>query len=213
MRVLITAGGTREPIDDVRVVANLSTGRLGCRLAESFAARGDEVVLLHGSGSAVPAVELQRHAFGPSSELWSLMQQQLPRADVVLHAAAVSDYVPVRAEGKLKSDEDELVLRMLRAPKLIDGLRDRAPHAFLVGFKLTSGRDQGAREDLARALLTRARLDLVVTNEAGAIGEQSHAALLVDGDGCRPVTGGKSGLAAAVVEVVARGRGRQLTPS
>lgn len=209
MRVLLTAGGTREPIDDVRVVANTSTGRLGARLADAFADAGHDVVLLHGETAALPrTAAVERHAFGPSSKLWTLLESQLPRADVVVHAAAVSDYLPVRSAGKLSSDADELVVRMTRAPKLIDRLRDRAPKAFLVGFKLTSGLDRQERVVVAHALLERAQLDLVVANESARIGEADHEALLISPAGVSDVVGGKVALARAVVAAVRAGAGR-----
>ncbi|RKY21135.1 MAG: DNA/pantothenate metabolism flavoprotein [Planctomycetota bacterium] len=207
MRVLLTAGGTREPVDDVRVLANTSTGRLGAQLADAFVDAGHPVVLLHAQGAARPSQPgVERHVFGASSELWTLMQRQLPDAEVVLHAAAVSDYLPVRAPGKLSSDADELVLRLTRAPKLIDRLRAHAPAAFLVGFKLTSGRDRAQRVSLARGLAERAQLDLVVANDARHTGDQDHEALLVTADDVRHVGGGKAALARALVDAVCGAR-------
>ena len=211
VRVLISAGGTREPIDDVRVVANTSTGRLGARLAEAFAAAGHEVVLLHGQGAAQPAGGVTRHVFGSSAELWALLEAELPAAHAVVHAAAVSDYLPVRASGKLSSDADELVLHMVRAPKLIDRLREHAPRAVLVGFKLTSGRSAEERVGIARGLLERAQLDLVVANEASRTGDSDHEALLVGPASVTEVVGGKAALASAVVEAVTACIGRELT--
>lgn len=206
MRVLLTAGGTREPIDDVRVVANTSTGRLGARLADAFAAAGHEVVLLHGLLADRPRCLVMSAAFGSSAELWALLEQHLPRADAVLHAAAVADYLPVRAAGKLSSDADELVVRMVRAPKLVDRLRERAPSAYLVGFKLTSGAGRSQQQAAAETLLRRARLDLVVANDAARTGEADHEALLVDGTSARAVGGGKSVLAEALVAAVESAR-------
>lgn len=205
MRVLLTAGGTREPIDDVRVIANSSTGRLGAALAEAFARAGHEVTLLHGSHAARPdtgAGAIRCHAFGSSADLSALLDEHAPRADVVLHAAAVSDYLPERADGKLSSDAEELVLRLRRAPKLIDGLRDLAPRALLVGFKLTSGKSEDERAGICAQLMRRARLDLVVSNEADRIGADDHEVLVFGAEGvlCRSV--GKARIAADLVAAV-----------
>ena len=124
MRVIVTAGGTREPIDDVRVIANTSTGRLGVHLAGALASAGHEVILLHGAAAARPTARdgICCEVFGASSELAGLLERHVPRADVVIHAAAVADYVPVRAEGKLSSDAEELVLHLRRAPNLFQFL-------------------------------------------------------------------------------------------
>lgn len=202
MRVLVTAGGTREPIDDVRVIANSSTGRLGACLADALDAAGHTVTLLHGSH----AVRAERGGvralpFGASRELATLLREHVPGQHAVIHAAAVADYVPERAAGKLSSDAEELVLRLVRAPKLIDGLRELAPDALLVGFKLTSGKSEAERLEISRALLARARLDLVVSNDAARVGDD-HEAWLVAADRVLARAVGKPAIAAALVRAV-----------
>jgi len=205
MRVLVTAGGTREPIDDVRVIANTSTGRLGARIADAAAAAGHEVLLLHGVHSARPASPAVRcEAFDASADLARLLERHVPAADAVLHAAAVSDFVPERAPGKLSSDLPELLLRLRRAPKLVDGLRALQPAALLVGFKLASGVDEASLVALAQELLRRARLDWVVANAAGRVGEDDHEALLVSEQGVAQRCRGKEAIARALVGLLAR---------
>lgn len=203
MRVLLTAGGTREPIDDVRVIANTSTGRLGARLAEAFDGAGHEVTLLHGEGAAQPLARASRRQFGSSADLAALLRQEAGSADVIVHAAAVSDYLPERVDGKLGSDADELLLRLVRAPKLIDELRALAPQALIVGFKLSAGRSEVEREGIAVALLRRARLDLVVSNEVGRLGEDDHEGLIFGEQGLLRRAAGKRALAEELVEAVA----------
>src|SRR5262245_50634784 len=154
MRLLVTAGGTREPVDDVRVIANTSTGRLGARIADAASAAGHEVLLLHGMLAVRPAsARVRRESFDSAADLARLLDRHAPQADAVIHAAAVSDYVPVRAAGKLASDLPELTLRLVRAPKLVDRLRELQPEALLVAFKLTSGADEDGMIEAARALL------------------------------------------------------------
>jgi len=199
MRVVVTAGGTRERIDDVRVIANLSTGRLGARIASLARASGHDVTLLRGAHSERPSGDVSCEAFDTSEELAALLRRHVPGADAVFHAAAVADYLPESASGKLSSDMDELVLRMRRAPKLIDGLRELAPDALLVGFKLTSGLDEAGQLDVASRLRERARLDLVVVNDAGRTGEQDHEVLVVDADGTAARCRGKAGIAEELV--------------
>ena len=205
MRVLVTAGGTREPIDAVRVIANTSTGRLGAHLAAAAAAAGHEVLLLAAQSAERPAEpagerpRLRSLPFESSADLARLLEEHAPRADAVLHAAAVSDYVPVPVAGKIPSDEPELLLKLVRAPKLIDRLRGLCPRGFLVGFKLTSGAGPSAQLDAAQALLRRARLDLVVVNDAGRTGDEDHEALLVDARGVQGSCRGKAAIAAALV--------------
>jgi phosphopantothenoylcysteine synthetase/decarboxylase len=206
MRVLVTAGGTRERIDDVRVIANLSTGRLGARIASRARAAGHEVTLLCGVNSERPDGDMACEVFDTSEDLAALLQRHVPGADAVFHAAAVADYVPQTAAGKLSSDRDEMVLRMRRAPKLIDGLRAMAPDALLVGFKLTSGLDEAGNLAVAGRLRERASLDLVVVNDSAQIDEQDHEALLVDADGLAARCRGKTAIADELV-------GRLSTPA
>lgn len=204
MRVLVTAGGTREPIDDVRVIANASTGRLGARIADAAAAAGHDVLLLHGVLAARPvSPQVRREAFDTSDELARLLERHVPEVDAVVHAAAVSDYVPVRAPGKLSSDLPELVLRLVRAPKLVDGLRTLRPGALLIGFKLTSGLDEAGMLAAAQALAARARLDAVVVNDAGRTGEAEHEALIVGPAGILSRCRGKERIARAVLGLLA----------
>jgi len=207
MRVLITAGGTREPIDEARVIANTSTGRLGARLADAAAAAGHEVLLLHGVQAARPAsARVRCEAFDSGADLARLLERHVPQSDAVLHAAAVSDYVPVRASGKLASDAPELLLRLVRAPKLVDRLRALRPSALLAGFKLEAGVDEAGLLAAAQALRRRARLDLVVANLAGRTGEEDHEALLVGEGGVLQRCRGKEAIAQALVAWLASAR-------
>jgi phosphopantothenoylcysteine decarboxylase/phosphopantothenate--cysteine ligase len=204
MRILVTAGGTREAVDDVRVIANTSTGRLGARIADAAQAAGHEVLLLHGALAARPASSrVRREPFESSADLARLLQRHVPGCGAVLHAAAVSDYVPERAPGKLSSDLPEVVLRLVRAPKLVDRLRELAPEALLVGFKLTSRASEGDMLASARTLLQRARLDAVVVNDAGRTGEEDHEALLVSASDVLARCRGKERIAQALVALLA----------
>jgi phosphopantothenoylcysteine decarboxylase/phosphopantothenate--cysteine ligase len=180
------------------VIANTSTGRLGARLAEAAQAAGHEVLLLAAVHAERPR-GVRCLGFDSSADLGRLLAEHVPASEAVLHAAAVSDYVPVRAPGKLASDAPELVLRLQRAPKLIDGLRGLSPRGLLVGFKLTSGLTEAQQVAEAEALRQRARLDLVVANDAGATGEADHAALFVEAGGVRLRCRGKAAIAERLV--------------
>ena len=199
MRLLVTAGGTREPIDSVRVIANTSTGRLGARIVDEAVAAGHEVLLLHAATAALPARPCRRLEFETHADLGRLLEQHAPQADAIFQAAAVSDYVPASTGGKLPSDQPELVLRLQRAPKLIDGLRAFCPQGWLVGFKLTSDAGEDEQVAEAQALLRRARLDLVVVNDSRRTGEADHEALLVEAGGVVARCRGKAALASQLV--------------
>jgi phosphopantothenoylcysteine decarboxylase/phosphopantothenate--cysteine ligase len=145
MKILVTSGGTEEPIDDVRFVGNRSTGSLGAAIADEAVRRFHQVELLAGRSARAPsawAVEtglLRVERYTDSDGLAGLLAARLAvlGADAVIHAAAVADFRPVPVPGKIASaDHEVLTLRMERAPKLAPGIRDAAPGAVVVVFKL-----------------------------------------------------------------------------
>lgn len=209
MKVLITSGGTREPIDSVRFVSNVSTGRLGAAVAGAFLDRGHSVVYLRGVGAVEPARHAQLTAveFTSAASLLAEAERQLcgPAApDVLIHAAAVADYAPVPVEGKIKSTEPELVLRLLPTPKVADRLRARAPDLPMILFKLESGIDRAELVRRARATLARVRAQAVVANLIEDVGEQSHRADLLRADGSAEIAEGRPAIAAALVREAER---------
>jgi phosphopantothenoylcysteine decarboxylase/phosphopantothenate--cysteine ligase len=140
LRAIVTAGGTREPIDDVRVVANTSTGRFGVAIARALAWRGVDVTLVEAEqidASGLPR-QVRRLRYRTTSDLVTVLGGVLDGGlaappDALLMAAAVSDYTPIATAGKLRSDADRLVIELDRTPKILPTLRDRCPDALLVG--------------------------------------------------------------------------------
>jgi phosphopantothenoylcysteine decarboxylase/phosphopantothenate--cysteine ligase len=165
LKVLVTAGGTREAIDSVRYVGNRSSGRMGFALAEAAAARGADVTVVAAN------VGLPRHPrvryvdVVSAADLLAACEQEFPAADVLLMAAAVADFRPAQAAAnKLKKDDRhglELVLEP--TPDVLSGLAARkAPGQLLVGFAAEHG--DGAIE-YGRGKLERKGLDAVVVND------------------------------------------------
>jgi len=170
LKVLVTAGGTREPIDAVRYVGNRSSGRMGFALADEAARRGAEVTVVAANvalprRSGIEYVDVQTAA-----ELAAACEQRFDAADVLLMAAAVADYRPdAEHAGKLKKDAaGELALHLVRTPDVLATLAARRrPGQLLVGFAAEHG--EGAIA-YGRAKLARKDLDAVVVNDIGAPG-------------------------------------------
>lgn len=182
-RVLVTAGPTWVKIDPVRVISNTATGTTGALLADALARKGCRVTLLLGPSSAVkvPAsVKVLRFRF--FDELDGLLKQELRKSgyDVVVHAAAVSDFIPARAERrKISSSRKRLDLSFVAAPKLIMRLRAYGKKSVLVGFKYEP---EAARRLLlreSRMLMQKAGLDAVVAN---TVRGGSYKAFIVGAD-------------------------------
>jgi phosphopantothenoylcysteine decarboxylase / phosphopantothenate---cysteine ligase len=178
LRVLVTSGGTAEPIDGVRVLTNTSSGHTGAMIAEHMASCGHEVVLLRARGSAPCPAGCREETFLSFAELDGALGRILSaeRVDAVVHAAAVSDFGVEEildgsgsrrpGAGKLDS-ESAPVLRLKPLPKLVDGLRARSLNdaVTIVAFKLTSGEHRDRCVSEVCSLLERSGADLVVQND------------------------------------------------
>lgn len=170
MKVLITAGGTREPIDSVRSITNASTGATGAAIADAFARLGHSVLYLHSIGAVRPTQPCECMTFDTFEEFADLLEGAVRGfdPDLIVQAAAVSDYrVADRATHKLETQGD-LTLRLSANPKLIDHLRAWSPRPTevrIIGFKLVDGLDSASAEARARDTLKRAQVDAVVLND------------------------------------------------
>jgi phosphopantothenoylcysteine synthetase/decarboxylase len=170
MKILLTAGATREPIDSVRFVSNVSTGATGAALADALAAAGHAVTLLHGEGAIRPCSEdVVCGVFGSTAHLEERLRAALGggKYDAVIQAAAVADYRPDAAHvGKLGSYAEELTLRLVPTPKLLPRLKEWSPRPLRVlGFKLTHAADDAARAAAVGKVFAAGGVDAVVHND------------------------------------------------
>jgi phosphopantothenoylcysteine decarboxylase/phosphopantothenate--cysteine ligase len=171
LHVLVSAGGTREPIDAVRFVGNRSSGRMGLALAEAAAARGAHVTLVAANVALRAASGIELVPVETAAELQASCEARFDACDVLLMAAAVADFRPAEAAAhKLKKDDmgDELTITMQRTPDVLSGLaqRRRAGQT-LVGFAAETGEHA---LDYGRRKLTAKGLDAVVVNDVGKPG-------------------------------------------
>lgn len=211
LKILITSGATREPIDDVRFVSNLSTGRTGAELASALAATGTSVTLLHGEGATLPVeTSVERIRFGSAADLEEKIRAELGSRhyDAVIMCAAVADYRPDRiASGKIRSDADELVLRMVRTPKILPRIKSfSGTEPAVIGFKLTSTDSLEERRDAVLAQFASGGVDAVIQNDLGEIRTSPvHPFLLYRNPVQAPERiHGTSGLAQALLPLIER---------
>jgi phosphopantothenoylcysteine decarboxylase/phosphopantothenate--cysteine ligase len=183
-RVVVTAGGTREPLDPVRYLGNRSSGKQGYALAQVAAARGAAVTLVAANTSLVAPDGVEVVPVGTALELQDAVTQAAKDADVVVMAAAVADFRPKsyaaakikktyrdRAEADGSPDESAPTIELVRNPDILAGLvesRGSAERPVIVGFAAETGDDTGSVLELARAKLARKGCDLLVANEVGA---------------------------------------------
>jgi phosphopantothenoylcysteine decarboxylase/phosphopantothenate--cysteine ligase len=177
LKVLVTAGGTREPIDAVRFVGNRSSGKMGWALAEEAARRGANVTVVAANVSLPRAAGIEYVDVATAAELGAACAEHFPSADVLLMAAAVADYRPASARAdKIKKTEagETLALELERTDDVLSGLAaGKRPGQLLIGFAAESG-DQALAS--AREKLERKRLDAVVVNDVSRPGIAFDAA-------------------------------------
>jgi phosphopantothenoylcysteine decarboxylase/phosphopantothenate--cysteine ligase len=205
-RVLVTAGGTREPIDPVRFVGNRSSGKQGHALAEAAVARGAAVTLVTAADAPVPAGATVV-AVETAAEMEAVVLAEAPAADVVVMAAAVADFRPkAAADQKIRKSAGVPEIVLEPTPDILAELgRARRPGQILVGFAAeTEEAEARAAEKLAAK-----RVDLVVVNDVTApgagFGHDTNAVSIVAREGTTRVPlAAKRAVADAVLDAVVR---------
>ncbi len=211
LRVLVTAGGTREPLDPVRFIGNRSSGRMGIALAEAAARRGADVILIAANVALPEPAGVERIDVETAAQLAAAARAEFRAAHVLLMAAAPADFRPGKvAAGKLKR-EGALDLHLEPTEDILASLAaGKVEHQTVVGFAAEHG---GDAVDRARGKLTRKNADLIVLNDVSdpTIGFEStdNAVTLIDKEGDTAVPrASKDSIADAILDKV-----DQLRPS
>jgi phosphopantothenoylcysteine decarboxylase/phosphopantothenate--cysteine ligase len=213
LRVLVTAGGTREPIDAVRFVGNRSSGRMGFALAEEAAARGARVTVVAANVALPHGPRVEVVGVETAAQLQAACEDRFDGCDVLLMSAAVADFRPADpATVKLKKEAvgGSLSVELERTPDVLSGLSARRrPGQTLIGFAAETG-DQAVT--YGRGKLTAKGLDAVVVNDVAAPGVgfdvETNAVTIVTAGGEHPVAlASKAEIASAVLDAVMALRG------
>ncbi|MBW3539340.1 MAG: phosphopantothenoylcysteine decarboxylase [Planctomycetes bacterium] len=198
MRILITAGPTREYLDDVRYLSNASSGRMGYALAESALAAGHEVVLVSGPVSLSPPKGALLRAVETTSEMRDAAVAAFPECDGVIAAAAVCDYKPRRRiAGKIAKTGDPISIEMIETDDVLAELGASKDGRWVLGFALEA---ENPRANALQKLRAK-NCDFVVVNSPSAIGSETNQVELIDPTG-GPVaqwSGGKRDVAEALI--------------
>ncbi|HWE08712.1 MAG TPA: bifunctional phosphopantothenoylcysteine decarboxylase/phosphopantothenate--cysteine ligase CoaBC [Solirubrobacteraceae bacterium] len=207
VRVLVTAGGTREPIDSVRYIGNRSSGRMGYALAERAARRGAQVTVIAANVTLAPPPGVDVFAVATAAELGAACAARFPESDVLLMAAAVADFRPRDPAGhKLKKDAGPPRVELEPTEDVLTSLtRARRPEQVLVGFAAEHGEDAVA---YGRGKLERKRLDAIVVNDISQPGigfdaaENEVTMVLAGGEDRRMTRSSKELIADGVLDEV-----------
>lgn len=182
--VLVTAGPTAEDIDPVRFISNRSSGRMGYRLAEAARDRGARVVLVSGPAALTPPRGVELVAVRSAEEMARAVWEKAGAAQVVVMAAAVSDYRPASASrSKVKKSEGPVALELVRTPDILEALGAAKGDRILVGFAAETEK----LAEYAKDKLRSKNLDLIVANDVSradaGFGSEKNEALLIDATG------------------------------
>jgi phosphopantothenoylcysteine decarboxylase/phosphopantothenate--cysteine ligase len=207
LRVLVTAGGTREPIDSVRYVGNRSSGRMGFALAEEASALGAEVTVIAANVALERTPRVRYLDVTTAAELQEACEAEFPRADVLLMAAAVADYRPAAAaDTKLKKDQrEELVIALERTPDILSSLADsRRPDQTMVGFAAEHGESAVAygRDKLARKALEAVVVNDIARADIGFEGADNEVTIVTAAGERHVPRASKAEIARAILDVV-----------
>lgn len=168
MKVLVTAGPTREPIDPVRFLTNRSSGKMGYTLAGAFVHEGHSVMLVSGPTDLDVPENVDFIPVETAAEMHDVVSRHIGKVDIAVFAAAVADYTPAKPESrKIKKSGDTLTLELVRTADILGSARQ--PFGFtgtLVGFAAeTENLEANAREKLVRK-----HCDLIIANDVSQPG-------------------------------------------
>ncbi|MCM8532779.1 MAG: hypothetical protein NE330_16545 [Lentisphaeraceae bacterium] len=189
-KVLVTAGPTWSAVDRVRVMTSIFSGETGLRFARHFKDSGADVTLLMGPGRAKFTTEdwneMTVKQFWYYDDLAELLETELTenKYDIIIHSSAVSDYkIKNASSGKTPSGKADLSIPLEPTAKLVDRIRQIAPEAFLVKFKLQVGLTPEELYEISFNSLKASRADLIVANDLDHMDGENHVAFVIDPDG------------------------------
>ncbi len=199
--ILIIGGATAEPIDDVRLITNKSSGKTAIALANNAFERGANVKLWYGHSEKVVPSHISVKKFEKVDDLLKLIKQNKKPFDSVILCAAIADYIPKKHKGKIKSGKNSFSLEFKKAPKVIELIRKKMPKSKIIGFKVEESKDRIKEKSLN--LLKKNNLDFVIGNTTSAFGSDKNEIIIIDKKGkTQNKKGKKEELAKFILDLV-----------
>ena len=183
--VLVTAGPTREYLDEVRFLSNASSGRMGYAIAAAAQAQGHDVVLVSGPTHLSPPDGVRLVPVVSALDMLAACERAFARADLVFAVAAVADHRPQqRQSGKPAKSDAPYALQLVPNPDIVAALARAKGSRVVVGFALDAQEvEAAAQRERARRKLEHKGLDLIVMNDSSALGAERSAVTVLDADG------------------------------
>ena len=168
-KVLMTAGPTIEKIDPIRIITNHSTGKTGVLLASELVSAGAKVTLVYGPGITEPPKGAKIIPVQTVTDMFNEVKKQMKKKfDIVILAAAASDYIPKNQYSKkIKSTKNSLTIELKKAPKIIDHIKKLQKDVFLIGFKAETNISKKELVVRAKQKLRDSKADMIIANDIG----------------------------------------------
>ena len=190
MKIIITAGGTTESIDQVRSIVNKSTGKLGSLIAEEFSKENVDIVYLCSANSIRPNIKNIK-IIETITDLENAITSLLQKGDIdaFVHAMAVSDYSVegietgagiLKPTAKISSENETLKLVLKKNKKIIKMIKELSPKTMLIGFKLLVDVSEKELLDVGYETLQKNKCTYVLANDLTDITDKNHKAILID---------------------------------
>lgn len=178
-KILVVGGATAQPVDDMRILTNRSSGKTAVALAKCAFERGAVIDLWFGFGQECIPSYLSAKRFETVSDLLEFVTtKELRKYNGIIVCAAIADYIPEKHKGKIPSGKEKLLLELSPAPKVISKIRKCVPKVVLVGFKVESKKEKAIER--AVELLNKNKLDFVIANTLSAFGSTESEIWIVN---------------------------------
>lgn len=184
-KILITMGPVWVPFDRVRIITSIFGGSLGLIMGKKAKDMGANVTVLCGPGRT--KIEKSKKVkvvhFKYFNDLYNLMKKEISskKYDVIIHSAAVPDYIPEKVfKGKIKSGNNNLIIKLKPTFKIIDYVKKWDPHIYLVKFKLEVGVEENKLINIAKKSMISSRADLIIANDLNKMKKNKYTAFIIN---------------------------------
>lgn len=164
-KIIITAGGTSEKIDEVRYITNRSSGKMGAAIAEECSLRGAEVLILRAKNSIKPRYAIQEEQFVTTEDLYELVKKNITNFDVIFHVAAVSDFKAEKPSSRKISSEKAVNLKLVPQIKISDQIKKLNPSVKLIAFKAEYNLTEKELIKAAENKIEESASDAIIAND------------------------------------------------
>jgi phosphopantothenoylcysteine decarboxylase/phosphopantothenate--cysteine ligase len=181
-KILIIGGSSSEPIDDVRFISNRSSGKTAICFVKNAFFRGGDVEFWHGSIKEKIPSYVRTKNYESNNDLIDLIEtNDISNFDIIILCAALSDYTIDKVEGKIKSEKQNLLLRLEKSPKIISFIRRKAKNTILVGFKLDESKEKVISE--AKKMIQNNNINYMIANILTAIDSEKNEVWILNKNG------------------------------